>query len=149
MSLLDDVSAEEAIQYVPQRAEIVPGLWLGALPDYSPPDVKYVLSLVGSSAEPRSGQRLIVTGFADSLALPEEQYLYGLADLGITLWKDGPILVHCLAGLNRSGLIVGLMLVRSGTCTAQEAVDLMRAKRSSAVLHNPTFRNWLLTQATK
>jgi protein-tyrosine phosphatase len=72
--------------------------------------------------------------------------LYSLADLALGLWKDGPILIHCAAGLNRSGLIMGLMLVRSGQMTAQEAIDAMRQKRSQAVLFNTTFRNWLLTQ---
>jgi protein-tyrosine phosphatase len=106
-----------------------------------------VLSLNGIAGYVfKTYQRVITTCFDDCLTLPAETYLYSLADLGIALWKDGPILVHCAAGMNRSGLIVGLMLVRSGMMTSKEAIDTMRVKRSNSVLHNPAFRKWLLTQ---
>jgi len=56
--------------------------------------------------------------------------------------QTGPTLVHCQAGLNRSGLIAGAALVLMGY-TGEEAIDLLRTQRSDAVLCNQTFNSWL------
>jgi protein-tyrosine phosphatase len=61
----------------------------------------------------------------------------------IALWvntccKDGPTLVHCQAGLNRSGLIAARALMLGGM-TALDAIALLRATRSPAVLCNKAF----------
>lgn len=50
----------------------------------------------------------------------------------------GNTLVHCQAGLNRSGLVAAFTLMRLGK-SAQEAIDLLRRQRSSFVLCNKTF----------
>ena len=55
---------------------------------------------------------------------------------------DGPTLVHCQAGLNRSSLIVGRTLMFTGF-TADEAIATIRNKRSSACLCNPAFEEYL------
>lgn len=55
----------------------------------------------------------------------------------------GITLVHCQMGLNRSGLIVGAALVMDGM-RADDAIALMREKRTSSVLCNKTFALWLL-----
>lgn len=52
--------------------------------------------------------------------------------------KKGPTLVHCQAGLNRSGLVASFTLMRLGR-TAQEAIDLLRHTRSTFVLCNEVF----------
>ena len=49
---------------------------------------------------------------------------------------------NCQAGLNRSGLVAGLALIRSGM-TPAVAINLLRSKRSPAVLCNPTFERFL------
>jgi protein-tyrosine phosphatase len=57
---------------------------------------------------------------------------------------SGPVLVHCQAGLNRSSLVVATALKLSGEVdTGQEAIDLLRARRSAAVLCNPSFERWI------
>lgn len=57
---------------------------------------------------------------------------------------DGPVLNHCQAGINRSSLVSGLALVLNGTVdTGQEAIDLIREKRSPEALSNPVFREYL------
>lgn len=56
--------------------------------------------------------------------------------------EDGPTLVHCQAGLNRSSLVVGQALILKGM-TGRAAVDLIREKRSPACLCNPSFEKWL------
>ena len=59
---------------------------------------------------------------------------------------DGPTLIHCQAGLNRSSLIgvLALMHLKGSNYTAQEAIDLIREKRSSACLCNKGFEKFLL-----
>lgn len=60
---------------------------------------------------------------------------------------DGPTLVHCQAGLNRSNLVAATALVHQGMEPC-EAIALLRAKRSPAVLCNPAFEQWLLDTFT-
>lgn len=67
-----------------------------------------------------------------------------IADDVLALLEVGPTLVHCQAGLNRSGLIVATALVRSGDYMPSEAIALLREKRSPAVLCNPTFERFVL-----
>lgn len=56
--------------------------------------------------------------------------------------KSGPTLVHCQAGLNRSGLVVARSLMLNGF-TADAAIETLRRKRSPAVLCNPAFEDYL------
>lgn len=55
--------------------------------------------------------------------------------------REGPTLVHCQAGLNRSSLIAARALMHTGK-TADEAIELLR-KRSAVVLCNSAFETWL------
>lgn len=62
-------------------------------------------------------------------------------------WKAGKrVLIRCQAGLNRSGLVMALVLIRDGH-TPAEAIDLIRAGRGTAALCNYTFERWLLESA--
>lgn len=56
--------------------------------------------------------------------------------------QSGPVLVHCQAGLNRSAAVAGAALVLAGR-TPDEAIALMRERRSPAVLCNRSFESWL------
>jgi protein-tyrosine phosphatase len=57
---------------------------------------------------------------------------------------DGPVFVHCQAGLNRSSLVVAAALLTNGeVTTGQEAIDLIREKRDPACLCNPAFEAWV------
>jgi len=56
--------------------------------------------------------------------------------------KTGPVLVHCQAGLNRSSLITARALMLDGS-SADEAIALLREKRTPACLCNSTFEEWL------
>jgi hypothetical protein len=60
-------------------------------------------------------------------------------------WKSGQrVLIRCQAGLNRSGIVMALVLIRDGYSPA-EAITLMREQRSPAVLCNLRFTRWLLS----
>jgi protein-tyrosine phosphatase len=77
--------------------------------------------------------------------MPKEEQLYTLARCVNAYKQKGVTLVHCQAGLNRSGLISALALIEEGM-KAVDAISLLRAKRSRAVLCNQLFEKWLLTR---
>lgn len=56
--------------------------------------------------------------------------------------ESGPVLVHCQAGLNRSSLVAARALMLSGK-TADDAIALLRERRSPACLCNTAFEDWL------
>lgn len=58
--------------------------------------------------------------------------------------ESGPTLVHCQAGLNRSGLIAALVLVRLGNSPV-ESIVWLRRRRSPAVLCNTSFEHFILS----
>ncbi|MDX2595306.1 MULTISPECIES: protein-tyrosine phosphatase family protein [Streptomyces] len=57
------------------------------------------------------------------------------------------VLVRCYHGYNRSGLVVAHTLVRRGR-TAEEAIALIRARRSPWALHNELFVEYLTAGLT-
>ncbi|MEI7443063.1 MAG: dual specificity protein phosphatase family protein [Actinomycetes bacterium] len=58
------------------------------------------------------------------------------------------VLVRCLSGLNRSGLLVAMVLMNYGYC-AKETIDHLRKTRSSLVLCNKDYVDWLLAKDSK
>jgi protein-tyrosine phosphatase len=66
------------------------------------------------------------------------------AEFAYNAWKSGKrVLVRCQAGINRSGLVMAHVLMKDGY-TARGAIDLMREKRSKAVLLNKYFVDYLV-----
>ena len=67
-------------------------------------------------------------------------------DFGYDRWKQGDrVLVRCQAGLNRSGLVLALILIKDGLKPA-EAIARIRDNRGEDALFNRDFHNWLLTE---
>jgi protein-tyrosine phosphatase len=60
---------------------------------------------------------------------------------------EGKTLVHCQAGLNRSGLIAARALMLMGH-SAADAIALLRERRCPMVLCNEAFEAWLLALDT-
>lgn len=59
-------------------------------------------------------------------------------------WKAGDrVLIRCQAGLNRSGLVTALVLIKEGHLPI-DAINLLRAKRDRDALCNQDFAEWLL-----
>lgn len=130
--------------------QIQGNLWTGGciggvrLPD----DFEFVVSLYPwEKYELGSGTTRIEFQMFDSGNLPDPQELEEIADIVRFYVSQGQTLVHCQAGLNRSGLVAGLSLVRGGMAPAR-AVELLREARSPAVLCNPAFHAWLLEQGS-
>lgn len=130
--------------------EVMSGLWLGAHPRVIPEDAKAILSLYPVNYEPSTAdsRRGLIpirrVNLADSLEVPSPELLDDLAQwVTDRLIEGGPVLVHCQMGLNRSALVVGLVMVRQGW-SPEDAINHLRLKRSPAVLCNPAFAQWLL-----
>lgn len=130
---------------VPFISEIAPNLWQGGcqsgliLPDF----IKSLVSLYPwerYTVQHDLENELYVRMY-DSLDQATEQVDH-LAALINTFREEGPVLVHCQAGLNRSSLVVGRALTLGGM-KGWEAVKTLREKRSPACLCNPAFERWV------
>jgi protein-tyrosine phosphatase len=67
-------------------------------------------------------------------------------EFGYDRWKQGDrVLVRCQAGLNRSGLVLALILIKDGL-TAVHAIERIRDNRGPDALFNENFHAWLLKE---
>jgi len=65
---------------------------------------------------------------------------------GFKQWKKGDrVLVRCQAGLNRSGLVTALILMKSGL-SAEVAIRTIRKNRADIALFNEHYVRWLMTE---
>lgn len=68
-----------------------------------------------------------------------------LAQAACDALEDGKrVLVRCRSGYNRAGLVVAQALIRDGH-SAEEAIRLIRSRRSPWALHNELFVEYLHT----
>lgn len=68
-------------------------------------------------------------------------------DFAYQQWKSGDrVLIRCQAGLNRSGLVMALVLIKDGYKPI-EAIELIRAQRGEYALCNIHFEQWLTARA--
>lgn len=132
---------------VPYISKVTDDLWQGGCTDglVLPSRVDHVISLYPweSYTVRHELKSLTQVRLYDDLDGPDREQMVALARWINVCRRSGVTLVHCQAGLNRSGLLAGLSLVLTGA-TPQEAIDLLRASRSPAVLCNPVFEGWLL-----
>lgn len=132
---------------VPLISQIEGNLWSGGSPEYLdvPDYFKAILNLYPWGAPytyNKNDVQYREVELYDSPSVANKAVLEELADWVNARRTEGPVLVHCQAGLNRSGLITALALIRSGS-TPDEAIKQMREKRSDAVLCNANFEKWL------
>lgn len=112
-----------------------------------PEKFKYVISLYPwekyTIPKGRDTKRTEVVMYDSEDGIPEnDPGLRGLAEYVNECRAEGPTLVHCQAGLNRSGLVAGMALVLGGL-SPSSAIQLLRASRSEQVLCNRTFESYL------
>jgi protein-tyrosine phosphatase len=136
---------------VPFITEIAPDLWQGGCADglVLPDHIKHLVSLYPweSYTVRHELDSAVAVRMHDSTDQAIEQ-IPALAAWVNICRKDGPVLVHCQAGLNRSSLVTAMALMLGGM-TAEAAIALLREKRSPACLCNPAFERWLRTQAPR
>jgi hypothetical protein len=153
-------------------SEITPGLYVGGTDDHDtiayqtnyeiqrrtgdryPTDVEQVLiqpedfdavvTLYAFARPVGWGVQELRSGFMDGAQVPAQRDLLELVEWAHRRWTRGErVLVRCQAGLNRSGLIAALVLVRAGL-EPMDAVSLLRERRSSHSLFNKTFLEYVL-----
>jgi protein-tyrosine phosphatase len=140
------ISAHGLIHFdVPFITEIAPNLWLGGCEDglILPTFIAHLVSLYQweSYVVEHELDTSLVVRMYDSVDQAFDQ-VDGIATWVNVCRESGPILVHCQAGLNRSSLIVTRALVLGGMAV-DNAITLVREKRSPACLSNPSFERWL------
>lgn len=83
-------------------------------------------------------------GFPDGdLIVEYTDRIEALADWAHAEWASGRrVLIRCAGGMNRSGLVTALVLLRAGY-SADEAVALIKQRRSPQALTNPSFLAYL------
>jgi protein-tyrosine phosphatase len=65
-------------------------------------------------------------------------------EFGYDRWKSGDrVLVRCQAGLNRSGLVMALILIKDGFAP-EDAINAIRTQRGPDALFNESFANWII-----
>jgi protein-tyrosine phosphatase len=130
---------------VPFMSEITPGLWQGGCADglVLPRFIAHVVSL----SQRRSYLACHATASTLSLKMADsEDQDMSMVDAAAG-WVNqcrasGQVLVYCWAGLNRSGVVTARALMLGGM-TADEAIGLIRERRSPACLSNKAFEAWL------
>lgn len=146
----------------PLYSEILPNLWQGGtddddlvnttegrLPTYSDfKEFDVVVSLSAYSMPMGWMVKEYRFGFPDG---PASDEIYAeiekIADYAYLDWKAGKkCLVRCQAGINRSGLVVALMLMRDGM-SADDAIMLIRKQRNQYALDNAYFVDYLKRRA--
>ena len=128
--------------------EVAPKLWQGGfhaakLVEGLNPDVICNLTPLGRSAPLDFKGLYIEFPFDDGEQLPDPETLHPLVDLLAELHYQGKtLLIHCEAGLNRSGLVTALVL-RARSCSADDAIGTLRARRDPFVLCNADFERYV------
>lgn len=144
----------------PLWSEVLPNLWLGGTDDFdtidhvadtyaerniTPKDFDAVVTLYAWARPVDWMVAEMRYGFYDSDTKHiDEARLYDAVNFAHQMWKAGKkVLIRCQAGINRSGLTMGLVLMKEGY-PAEEAIALMRDKRSKFVLLNHDFVKFLM-----
>ncbi len=79
----------------------------------------------------------------DDMFVPDGHAIRSIASLVADRVEIGDrVLVHCTAGLNRSGIVSARAMMWLGY-SAKESIDLLRKRRSKQALCNSNFVRWL------
>lgn len=150
--------------------EVLPNLWLGGC-EYNANTIADGRSWTNATVSKNSPFKAVVTMYAKWQQYgPGDRdgihhYLFPIQDSALTngaikeaymaadmamnhLAADEPVLIRCQAGLNRSGLVTGLVLIEHLGWPPDEAIALMRHVRSPWVLCNQDFEDFLMAIPT-
>ena len=137
--------------------EILPNLFMGGTLDsktidcaqplqefQSERDFDCIVTLYAWAAPANWGVEERRLGFPDAQII--EEYLepiHEMATWAHSRWKSGKkVLIRCQAGLNRSGLLTALVLLREGH-SPKQAIELIREKRSEWALCNSDYVTYI------
>lgn len=127
-------------------SHITGNLWTGGNPiGKAPEEFQFIISLYPwEPYEIHPHQVVTQAQLFDHGQIPDEKLLHVLSDHVGYCMDVGKTLVHCQAGLNRSGLIAALALIKHNFLEPADAIKLLRERRCDMVLCNSTFEKWLL-----
>jgi hypothetical protein len=116
-------------------------LWL-------PLDIRYVVSLHAVEYIRHHPLRGFAYFDAEDSLDQDPSVFVAASEVAMTFWKqgDGDVLIHCMAGLNRSGVTTALTIMHTEGWTAEATIQRLRALRSPDVLYNPAFEAFVRTQ---
>jgi protein-tyrosine phosphatase len=129
---------------VPFISEINGNLWIGGCEDrlILPKHIQHVVSLYPWEQyrikAPHEIRSVLMVWMLDASGDVDMTRVKRVAHWVNECREDGPTLVHCQAGLNRSSLVTATALVLDGY-SPTEAIALLRERRSPAVLCNKDF----------
>lgn len=143
--------------------------WLGSAPDtYQGLGYDLIVNCSGSWPDPgvrayssfRTDCPVMILPIEDSLneaLCPTWEELFNfldavhgfLAGKGTDRVGTDRVLFHCQSGINRSAFLLGVYLVRHQGFTPDEAIELIRRKRSDLCLSNTLFEEKLRSLGTK
>jgi hypothetical protein len=145
-------------------SEILPGLFMGGTADH---DVVHMAADRRFDFGRQRPYDAVVTlyAWAQPVSWEVEELRYGFGDGDLDCidvarvlraaqwawdrWRSGDrVLIRCQAGLNRSGLVTALVLMLNGMA-AEEAISIIRQRRSSWALCNRAFVDWLVDDEWK
>lgn len=131
----------------PAISRITGTLWMGGCVDglNLPREIVHVVSLYPwESYRYHEDVRsvLSVRTYDDDVSKIDSATIDSVVDWIVSRLLDGQTLVHCQAGLNRSGLYSALALMRMGL-DSDSAIRLLREGRDKAVLCNVSFERYL------
>lgn len=131
---------------VPLFTQVAENLWMGGCPKpEGAPQFNTIICLYPwENYNVYPGQVHTRVYMLDSHDAPDGRLLGQLADMVVHGMSVGPTLVHCQAGLNRSGLVTACALLMLGHKPAG-AIALLREKRCDAVLCNKAFEAYLMS----
>ncbi len=139
---------------VPYISHIEGRLWVGGCKNglTLPANINHVISLypweryTPFSRKRSNALRSEAYAYLYDAGVPDLNHLNALVELALFCLSDGDTLIHCQAGLNRSNLLAAMVLMTGegeAHRTAAQAIDLLREKRSPAVLCNSEFERFL------
>jgi Dual specificity phosphatase, catalytic domain len=133
---------------IPAWTVIGDHLILGAHPaDTMPPNVDAIANVDSFRFyDVPDGVVYLHFAYRDANVIPDATDLRIAASFLNDLRAGGKtVFIHCRLGLNRSGLLTGLVLIDEGY-RAKDAIEMMRTLRSPYVLENETFERYVLSE---
>jgi protein-tyrosine phosphatase len=129
-------------------AEVAEGLFVGSHPEPENPfdlgaDVVVCLASGTSCSEVPRDALLVHWPIKDG-PVPDEQTLRAIAELVASCLRSGAVVyMHCQAGMNRSVLVAGRVLMEQGL-TAEQAIERVRERRKGSL--SDEYAQWLRSE---
>jgi hypothetical protein len=160
---VEPVDADSVVPWYPERlVPVRPGLWASSAPTpgrdgtyLENPGVRYdlIVSLTSWGSDSPDGAlretgRFVWLPMVDGHEIPEAEVRLLAAEIAEAVRSGREVLVHCDAGLNRTGVVVARTLLELGE-PIEAAVAAIRASRGPVALCNGWFVTWLHDEARR